>query len=79
MKEPLEVTAHFDQHGKITPVDFTWEGQKFHVDTTGRHWEDESGFHILVMVPSDQVFEIIYVPSEARWYLGSFGKQHSRA
>jgi hypothetical protein len=67
--EAIEVTARFDSAGKITPVEFRWQGRVFPVDSTGRRWEDERGKHILVMIPGGRVYELIFEPQEGRWYL----------
>ena len=73
--DPVEVTARFDPQGKVTPMDFTWQGHKYPVVSTGRRWEDENGEHILVMVPGEKVYELVYVPTQKRWYIGQFGRQ----
>jgi hypothetical protein len=71
--ESIEVTARFDSQGKIVPLSFVLQGRTYPVESTGRRWLDEEGHHILVMVPGDQVFELVYAPHEARWYLGRLG------
>lgn len=67
--EPLEVTAKFDEDGKITPLRFTWKGKDYLVETTGRHWEDSDGVHILVMVPGERIFELVFDAAQVRWFL----------
>lgn len=67
--EPIEVTARFEPEGKIVPLSFTWQGQTYPVDSTGRHWEDQAGLHTLVMVPGERVYELIFIRAESRWYL----------
>jgi hypothetical protein len=67
--ESIEVIARLDSHGRSLPVSFTWNGQTFFVDSTGRSWQDALGQHILVMVPGGQVFELLYAPLEGCWYL----------
>jgi hypothetical protein len=67
--EPIEVTVKFDTQGHLTPLSFTWKGQAFPVDSTGRRWEDEHGEHILVMIPIERVCELVYIPAERRWYV----------
>ena len=71
--EPIEVTAHFDQQGTITPLDFTWKGSKYTMESTGRRWLDDDGQHLLVMVMSGQVYELIYKKDDWRWYLQRVG------
>jgi hypothetical protein len=67
--EPVEVTAVFDKNGEIRPLQFTWKEQVYLVDMAGRRWTDERGQHILVMVPGDRVFELVFDPAGPRWYL----------
>lgn len=71
--EPIEVTAHFDQQGTITPLDFTWKGSKYTVESTGRRWLDDDGQHLLAMVMSGQIYELIYKKDDWRWYLQRVG------
>jgi hypothetical protein len=68
--EPIEVTAHFNEQGTITPIHFTWKGSVQRVESTGRRWVDETGQHILVMVSSGRIYELIYVSREGRWFIG---------
>jgi hypothetical protein len=70
--QPVEVVARFDAQGRFTPLSFTWQGQPFPVDSTGRRWQDERGEHILVMIPVERVCELVFVPSEGRWYVRFF-------
>ncbi len=67
--EPIDVTARFDDHGTITPLQFTWKGGAYRVQSTGRRWVDEAGLHILVEVASGQIYELIFISGENRWYL----------
>lgn len=68
--QPIQVTAHFDEEGKIRPLRFTWRGSDYQVESTGRHWQASDGRHILVMVPGGRIFELVYIPTEGRWFLG---------
>lgn len=68
--QAIEVTAHFDEFGKIMPLDFTWKGSLYLVESVGRHWSAEDGKHILVMVPGGRIFELLFACKEACWYLG---------
>jgi len=68
MIDPIEVTARFETDGKITPIRFAWRGRTYLVDSTGRRWQDADGLHILVMVPGDQVIELVFAASNLRWY-----------
>lgn len=73
---PIQVTAEFRPSGEISPVDFRWQGVLYPILSTGRSWHDEKGFHILVMAPGDQVFELVFVAVEMTWYLANFGAFH---
>jgi hypothetical protein len=70
--EPVEVVARYDALGRITPLSFTWQGQTFPVESTGRRWEDERGEHILVMIPVERICELIFVSPDRRWYVRFF-------
>ncbi len=67
--EPIEVTAHFNQEGLITPIHFTWKGGPQRIESTGRRWNDEAGLHILVMVANGRIYQLTFKPTEGRWYL----------
>jgi hypothetical protein len=77
--EAIDVTARFDSQGNISPLSFTWQGQTYPVGSTGRRWEDAEGKHVLVMVPGEKVFELVFIPSVGRWYLGKFGVERHLA
>jgi hypothetical protein len=70
--EPVEVIARIDAQGRLTPLSFTWRGQSISVASSGRRWQDERGEHILVMIPFEQVCELVFDRSENRWYLRFF-------
>jgi len=71
--ERISVTARFDENGKVSPLNFSWQGRAYLVDSTGRRWKDELGEHILTMAPGGRVFELIYNPGEGAWYLKPVG------
>jgi nicotinamide-nucleotide amidase len=73
--DAIEVTVRFDALGKATPLQFSWRGLEYKVDSTGRRWEDEQGQHILVMIPGGRVFEMLFSPAEQRWYLKRTGER----
>jgi len=77
--EPIEITVRFNIEGQIEPLKFTWKGHNYLVTSTGRRWEDEQGKHILIMAPGDKVYEILFVPVDARWYLRPVGSQPLQA
>jgi hypothetical protein len=70
--QPVEVVARFDAQGRLTPLSFTWRGQTFPVESTGRRWQDERGEHILAMIPVERVCELLFTPLEQRWYVRFF-------
>jgi hypothetical protein len=69
MKETINVTAKFDERGRISPLRFIWREKHFRVDATGRRWADEEGQHILVMDTRRRVFHLLYEPQASLWYL----------
>lgn len=71
--ENVTVTARFETDGRITPLSFVYQGETYPIDSLGRRWKDEAGQHILVMVPGERIFDLVYVPGEARWYLRNPG------
>ena len=72
---PISVTAQFDIEGDVFPISFTKEGVQYSIDDIGRKWQDENGNHFLVMVPSERVYELLYVPKEMCWYQVPYGMQ----
>ena len=72
--ETIEVVARFDQEGNLTPVSFSWQARQYRVESIGRRWEDEAGQHFMVMVPGEQVYELIFITGEMRWRLKRPGR-----
>jgi hypothetical protein len=66
----IEVTVHFDEQGVMTPLHFTWKGGVQRVESTGRRWKDDVGQHILVMVSSGRIYQLTFISTEGRWYIG---------
>jgi hypothetical protein len=77
--EPVEVVARIDKQGRHTPLSFTWQGQSITIASAGRRWEDERGEHILVMIPFEQVCELVFNPVEGRWYARFFSTNAKNA
>ena len=71
--EAVEVTTRFDRQGRIIPLSFIWRGREYTVLSVGRGWQDEAGQHLLVMVPGERVYELVFSTTELRWYMGRFG------
>jgi hypothetical protein len=67
--EPVEVTARFDPGGEITPLSFTRDQKTTPVTGVGRRWSDSQAVHILVMVPGEQIYELLFANAQNRWYL----------
>lgn len=67
--EQVEVTVKFDLCGDLLPLKFIWNENLHEIPAVGRHWEDALGKHFLVMNLKDQVFELLFIPVENRWYL----------
>ena len=67
--ETIEVTARFDPEGKITPISFVWRGRVYPVESIGRSWEARDGLHMLVMVPGNRAYHLIYNPQDKTWKL----------
>ena len=67
--ETIEVTAHFDSEGRITPLTFVWKGRSYRIEDTGRRWEAKDGIHILVMVTGNRAFHLIFDNISVIWKL----------
>lgn len=74
--ESIEVTARFDELGRITPLHFTWKGTVQRVETTGRQWTDTSGQHILVMVTNGRIYELTFISGDGRWFIRQGEPEH---
>jgi hypothetical protein len=77
MKERIEVTAKFDDTGRVTPLRFSWKERRYRIDSWGRRWEDPDGLHILVMIPRGRVFQLLFDRQEGVWYLEKGGPPES--
>ena len=73
--EPIEITAHFDEEGRITPMHFTWKGSVLRVESTGKRWSDATGQHMLVMVTNGRIYELVFKGVEGRWYIKTQGSE----
>jgi hypothetical protein len=67
--EPVEVAARWEARGWFLPQRFTWNGEDYPVESTGRQWEDEEGLHVLCMVPGAVVYELVFRLQPAGWWL----------
>jgi hypothetical protein len=65
----VEVTARFNTKGEVFPKNFSFQNRNYRIVSTGRTWIKEDNLHFLVMTPSEQIFELIFVPKEILWYI----------
>ncbi len=77
--EPVEVIARWDSAGAFIPSTMIWKGQTYSFTSTGRHWEDEEGWHILCMIEGSQVVELIFQLNPAGWSLRRTASAPTRA
>ncbi len=77
--ERIDVMVRFTSSGRIEPLSFTSDGRVYPIESTGRSWKDEEGFHILVMVPGERACELVFIPSELGWYLHQIGPARAMA
>ncbi len=69
MKEAIAVEARFEPDGTLRPIAFEWDQRRYIIEDYGRQWEENGRRHFLVMVSSDQVFELVYLTGENQWQL----------
>ena len=68
MMEQIDAVVRFTKNGP-RPTRITWRGREITLDSTGRSWQAEDGFHILAMLPDQRVVELRFDPREMAWYL----------
>lgn len=66
--DPIDVIARHDKSGKIYPLQFAWNGTTHKVSDVGRRWPGDGDEHILVMLDSGQVCELLH-DREGRWFI----------
>lgn len=66
-EKPAQVQARWKHSGGFEPTQFLWNGTIHRVESTGRQWEDEHGYHVLCMIEGGQVFELIFHLNPAGW------------
>ncbi|MBN2147424.1 MAG: hypothetical protein JW726_08545 [Anaerolineales bacterium] len=71
--EAIEVTVHFSETGKSTPLRFTWNKSTYLIESVGRQWQDEQGLHFLVMVTGGRMFELLFDCETRCWFLERIG------
>lgn len=67
MDESIIVEARFESQGRIVPLSFTWQENRYQVSDLGRQWESAGERHFLVMIPSGEVFELAFLIPENQW------------
>jgi len=65
MKPVEEISARWEPDGSITPQRFTVLGRVYSVESVGRSWRDEEGYHVLCMAGGDAVYELVLSPDLA--------------
>ncbi len=66
MGQPLSVECVFMADGRVR-VRRVRLGASWHMVEQGRQWVDESGRHVLLMLPGEQVTEIVLSPQTLNW------------
>ena len=67
--EAVEVSARWESADGFIPRKVTWREKIYQIESTGRNWEDEAGFHVLCMVGGGQVVELLFRLRPAGWLL----------
>jgi hypothetical protein len=69
MSTALSVEARFEPDRSLRVLAFTWQGRRRLVTSQGRQWEADDGRHVLVMVPEERVFELVFVRESGQWLM----------
>ncbi len=71
MSEAVAVEARFEADGRVRVLAFERRGRRVEVAASGRQWDAGDGRHVLVMAPSEEVYELLYqaAPAGAAWRL----------
>ena len=68
-REPVDMTARWNASAGFVLSKMTWQGRSYAFESTGRHWEDEEGYHVLGMIRGGKVVELIFRLNPAGWVL----------
>lgn len=71
--EPIGVDCIFHEDGRIEVRRIAQDGRWLAVEQ-GRQWVDQSGRHVLVMLPGNTVREIVLRPETMTWVLRPAGR-----
>ncbi|GJM42065.1 MAG: hypothetical protein DHS20C20_23470 [Ardenticatenaceae bacterium] len=66
------VECRFGEDGKVKVKKVMLNGRWQPVGQ-GRQWVDENGRHVLIMLPNDEVRELVMQPTTFSWYLVEIG------
>jgi hypothetical protein len=71
---PTEVEVRVSADGSLTPISFSWEGQRLRILDVGRFWHDTAGDHWLVMPAAPlHPFELLRLSSNGMWQVSKPG------
>ncbi|HMN59102.1 MAG TPA: hypothetical protein PJ988_01985 [Anaerolinea sp.] len=54
-----QINARWEPDGSITPLRFTVLGRDYVVESVGRAWRDDDGYHVLCMAGGNAVYELV--------------------
>lgn len=66
--ESVGVDCRFGQDGLVQVKQVQVNGRWLPVGQ-GRQWRDENGRHVLIMLPGNEVRELVLQPGTLRWWL----------
>jgi hypothetical protein len=66
---PVDVEVDRTRTDRRLPHAFHWQGKRVLIRSWGRAWDDEDGYHVLVMAESGRVFELLHLPERDTWEL----------
>lgn len=66
--ERVGVDCRFDASGRVR-VRRIQRGEAWHSVAQGRQWQDEHGRHVLVMLPEEQIVELLLSAADLTWGL----------
>lgn len=66
--ERIGVDCRFDASGRVR-VRRIRLGEQWHSVAQGRQWQDESGRHVLIMLPGERIEELLLSAADLTWRL----------
>ena len=72
----IQVRSFINYSGNPEPQSLMRENLEIPITAVGRRWQDERGIHILVMVPGEDVLELV-ASTEQNWYFRRVANQSS--